>query len=223
MSKVSLRTEWAEGTEADFAELHRAKLEGKTQRLDSNNDESSSDSEEFDDSEPDEIGPKFLWNAQHGKLDEIRKMLDSDAKLISFRDSDGYTALHRASYSNHAEVVKYLLEFDPKCVEVRTEDGWTALHSACRWNARDAVEVMLQRGRVEVNAVTNGGQTVLHLAAFCGGKETLQLLFMRHDLMKETLKAKNCQGDTALDIALRNGKCVQLLEHLCDIATLNCE
>ena len=169
-------------------------------------------------------GPRLLWASQHGNVNVVKEILAEDAKMAQYRDEDGYTPLHRAAYSNHAHVAKLLLEagndvLGADLAAALTEDGWTPLHSAARWNAVDAMEVLLgAEGGADINAVTTGGQTVLHLAAFVSKREGLQLRLMEPRLSAETLTAKNCQGDTALDIARRNGKCAGLLEALQDAA-----
>lgn len=46
-------------------------------------------------------------------------------------DSEGYTAIHRASSEGYAEVILKLLLFDVN-IHARTIDGWTPLHCACK-------------------------------------------------------------------------------------------
>ena len=91
-------------------------------------------------------GKQLLHLSEYGKLDEIKKLIDSQVdslakqKLLMYKDSDGYTALHRAAYSNQLDVVKYLVSFendndmpDLRQLEAKTDMGWTPLHSACYW------------------------------------------------------------------------------------------
>ena len=54
-------------------------------------------------------------------------------ELINQRDQDGYSALHRAAYSNAFQASAFLLE-KGSSVTLKTNDGWTPLHSAARWN-----------------------------------------------------------------------------------------
>ena len=68
------------------------------------------------------------------------------AAVVRHADEDGYTALHRASYGGHADVVAFLLLSAGADVGARTADGWTPLHSAARWNAFACVEVLLAQG-----------------------------------------------------------------------------
>jgi len=49
---------------------------------------------------------RMLWAAETGNIDIVVEMLNKDAGLISATDADGYTALHRASYEGHCQVVE---------------------------------------------------------------------------------------------------------------------
>lgn len=122
-----------------------------------------------------------------------------DPSLVNCRDNDGYTPLHRASYSGHAPVVSFLLDSGAD-LHARTVDGWTPLHSASRWGHTTIASCLLRRGS-EVNAVTNGQLTPLQLAA--GNPAALQTLELL--LYQRTLQVglRNSAGETAYDIALR--------------------
>jgi len=216
-SAVKLETEWAEaGEDESFNELHEAIAAGKTEVFKAENpglsyeaSEASDTSDEEDEEEPSETEPgqRLLWAAQRGKMELVKEIVETAAnprEVVRHADEDGYTALHRASYSNHAEVVNFLLLSAGADLSARTADGWTPLHSAARWNAYACVEILLAQG-ADVNAVSEGGQTPLHLAAFHGkARETLQLLFSTPELRSA---GKNAQGDTPKDIAVRQGKC----------------
>jgi len=209
---VSLSVDgWQEGGEADFEELHRAISAGKTQKFNKSGNSTSGSSDE-DDQDPGERahpGKRLLWAAQHNKMSLARDLLASRPELVHHRDSDGYTALHRASYSDHAKMVRALLKRGADVTAQTSEDQWTPLHSACRWNSASCVEVLLAWG-ADVNAETQGRQTPLHLAAFCGNsRDTIQLLLMHPHLKPLSF---NCQHDTPRDIALRNGNCVDLFD-----------
>lgn len=71
------------------------------------------------------------------------------------KDSDGYTPLHRASYSNHVNVISYLLSVGSD-IHSKTELGWTPLHSACKWNNYAAAARLLAAG-ADPGALSNGG------------------------------------------------------------------
>ena len=139
----------------------------------------------------------------------VENLLKSESKLIHFLDEDGYTALHRSSYSNHPNMALILLKAGADMTAGTEGEKWQPIHSACRWNAAEALDVLLSWG-ADVNARTNGGQTPLHVAAFCGNsRKTLELLLSHPKLKSMT---KTAHDDIPKDIGLRNGNCVELFD-----------
>ena len=63
-----------------------------------------------------------MWSAQHGVLDELTRLLQLNKDLINFKDGDGYTALHRACYSDKPEAVLFLLK-NGADIHSTTEEG----------------------------------------------------------------------------------------------------
>ncbi|KAM6940558.1 ankyrin repeat domain-containing protein 49 [Xenentodon cancila] len=147
----------------------------------------------------------LLWAAENNRRSTVQRLLTADPVLVDCCDEDGYTPLHRAAYSGHADVVSALLASGSK-VNPRTIDGWTPLHSACRWSHVAVASRLLQNG-AELNAQTNGGLTPLHLAASytssskTDSAQTLELLLSRRHL-KPGLRSSS--GETAGDIARRS-------------------
>lgn len=141
----------------------------------------------------------MLWAAEKNRLSTVERLAASDSSLLNCRDDDGYTPLHRASYSGHALVVSFLLDSGAD-LHARTVDGWTPLHSASCWGHVAIASCLLRRGS-EVNAMTNGQLTPLQLAA--GNPAALQTLELL--LSQRSLQAglRNSAGETAYDIALR--------------------
>ncbi|KAF3687665.1 Ankyrin repeat domain-containing protein 49 [Channa argus] len=148
----------------------------------------------------------ILWAAENNRLSTIHRLLTADPLLVHCCDEDGYTPLHRASYSGHVDVVSALLTAGSK-VNPRTIDGWTPLHSACRWSHAAVASFLLQHG-AELNAQTNGGLTPLHLAASHSSSskpdsaQTLELLLSQRHL-KPGLRSNS--GETASVVAQRSG------------------
>ncbi|EFO12832.2 ankyrin repeat containing protein, partial [Loa loa] len=52
---------------------------------------------------------QVLTAAEDGNLDLLKDLIGNNPSLLSARDVDGYTALHRAAYSGHIDTVGYLL------------------------------------------------------------------------------------------------------------------
>ena len=80
-----------------------------------------------------EIDEFFLTCCESGSLENVKKLLEFKTDLINVKDSDGYTALHRASYNGHLDVISQLISSGASVV-ARTDDGWQPLHCACRWS-----------------------------------------------------------------------------------------
>ena len=51
---------------------------------------------------------KILWAAENNLIDTVLDLLQNQSDLISSRDADGYTPLHRACYNGHVHMVKVL-------------------------------------------------------------------------------------------------------------------
>ncbi|GAV03531.1 hypothetical protein RvY_13938-1 [Ramazzottius varieornatus] len=148
-----------------------------------------------------DIAERFLYAAEKNHLDLVRSLLDENPSLLHASDSDGYTALHRASYNDHAEMAAELI-FRHASVRARTNDGWEPLHSAARWNCPATAKILLHNG-ADVNAVTNNGLTALHLAASNRQAGDMILCLLSHPCIDVSLKS--AAGETALIIARRSG------------------
>lgn len=91
---------------------------------------------------------------------------------------DGYTALHRAAYSGHTDIVGYLLSIGAN-PEWNTNDGWTVLHCAATWSMCEVVALLLRHG-VNVNSRSHGNLTPLHLAITSNQPEDRVLTTVRY-------------------------------------------
>ena len=156
-----------------------------------------------------EVGDLFLKAGQSGVLDVLRELHEARGPaILGETDEDGYTALHRASYNGHVDIVEYLIGAGAR-VDARTADGWQPLHCACRWNKVGVASLLLQNG-ASVNAQTDGGQTPLHLAASNDrAAAVLELLLRQRGL---EAGRRNGQDETALDVARRSGCHTHLFE-----------
>ncbi|CAI2731490.1 unnamed protein product [Schistosoma spindalis] len=155
---------------------------------------------------------QFIVAAENNDLSTIHRLIESakqkDAEgvvelkeLLSAKDQDGYTALHRAAYGGHVEVLQCLMKYGAN-INNRTEDGWTPLHSAAFWNKLSCVQLLIAAG-ADLNALTNSGQTALHLAVSNNqGPETLYLLMAQPGA--PVYGVRNKLGDEVADIIKRN-------------------
>ncbi|XP_053613117.1 ankyrin repeat domain-containing protein 49 isoform X2 [Plodia interpunctella] len=158
-----------------------------------------------------------LWAAENGDVNTLQGLLTSQPSLISVRDSDGYSPLHRAAYGNHVAAISYLLSVGAN-VSATTELGWTPLHSACNWNNYKAVARLLASG-ADPHVTSDGGQTPMHLAAAMShSKSTLLILMLREDTVDIAHKSNN-SDETPEQLARGHGIYSPLFEMLLPAAS----
>ncbi|OZC08632.1 ankyrin repeat protein [Onchocerca flexuosa] len=146
---------------------------------------------------------QVLTAAEDGDLESLKDLISNNPSLLSARDVDGYTALHRAAYSGHTDIVDYLLSIGAN-PEWNTNDGWTVLHCAATWSMCEVVALLLRHG-VNVNSRSNGGLTPLHLAITSNQPEDRVLTTVRYLLEAPGIDAAavSNSGDSPLRIAGR--------------------
>lgn len=190
-------------------EMNSPEHKQKTNAIDSITYSSCKMSSTLQENQSRQVKPsEFLKAAEEGNLDFLKEILTKSPTLINSTDTDGYTALHRASYSGHEEVLLYLLRCGAN-VNARTNDGWQPLHCATRWNNINSCKILLEH-KADVNATTNGLQTPLHFASLTqDGCKLLEMFLLNADIRTDV---KNAAGDTAYDLAYRNGPQVKLFD-----------
>lgn len=47
-----------------------------------------------------------MWACEHGHQSVVERILEQHPEAVGAQDSDGYTPLHRAAYSDFPEIVK---------------------------------------------------------------------------------------------------------------------
>uniref|UniRef100_A0A0X3PCM2 Ankyrin repeat domain-containing protein 49 n=1 Tax=Schistocephalus solidus TaxID=70667 RepID=A0A0X3PCM2_SCHSO len=158
--------------------------------------------------------------AERGDMDALRSNLANltpaeKEEFLLFTDDDGYTALHRAVYGGHYDVVEYLLSEGAR-VDTRSVDGWTPLHSAAFWNQTACVQLLIEAG-ADMNALTNSNQSLLHLAV--SNNTTVETLCYLLGHPNINVDVKNSGGDTPADLLKRNTSLSYLLYPLTAEAT----
>lgn len=145
---------------------------------------------------------EILWAANEGRADLVESILMRDITTKDSVDDDGYTPLHRASYTNNVDIAKILLQYGAN-VNAKTEFEWTPLHSAVKWSNAECAALLLQHG-ADVNALSQGQQTPLHIAATVSNcRETAMTLMMEPNCDTSAL---NNSDETAPEIARRTGR-----------------
>lgn len=116
------------------------------------------------------------------------------------------TPLLWASSYNSPNVIRLLIKAGANPNAVGSYDGSLPLGSACQYSAPDTVpesiRVLLELG-ADVNAIGSGGRPAIHWAAGWFGREPLVRFLLEHGA-DPTIRDRS--GDTALDIAEREGK-----------------
>ena len=87
-----------------------------------------------------------------------------DGLYVNAKDSDGNTALIRASRDGQADVVERLL-IEGADVNAKSKSGYTALMLASRRGRADIVKLLLEQKGIEVNAKDSDGDTALMRAS----------------------------------------------------------
>ncbi|KAI2808945.1 ankyrin repeat domain-containing protein [Blomia tropicalis] len=178
-------------------------------------DRMSTKGQHGDDMESDNISEEpeehpILKAAEKGKLDLVKQMIQMEPWSVNVSDVDGYTPLHRASYNNRIEVVKYLIENGAN-VRAKTMDGWEPIHSAAQWGNVQIVRILMASGG-DINARSNGGNTPFHLAVSRPSNRPLIEYMLYSDDVD--IEAKNDAVDTAYDICKRNSRLYKLWDLL---------
>jgi uncharacterized protein len=124
----------------------------------------------------------------------INILLENGADLET-QDTDGSTALMKAAFSGHTDIVRVLLERGAD-VKKKSKEGRTALHFAAKWGDADMVFDLLDKG-ADVNARDYLGITPLMRAARYSRSDVVSLLLERGASASE----KDITGKTAVQFA----------------------
>ncbi|GAP88112.1 putative NACHT and Ankyrin domain protein [Rosellinia necatrix] len=152
----------------------------------------------------------LTYAAAEGHTAIVRLLLDRGADINAF-DGDGWTALITAAFYGEITIVELLLDCGAD-INACDGDDWTALLAAA--SNRNAAIVQLLLGRGADILPDNNGETALMRASKKGKKEVVALLL---DCGAD-MNIKNCKGDMALTLAMRNNHTVvvrMLLTHQC--------
>ncbi|KAI5055164.1 hypothetical protein GOP47_0030309 [Adiantum capillus-veneris] len=161
----------------------------------------------------------LLAAARAGNVDMVRELLQDSsthATVLSFRDSNGTTALHAAAGRGHLEVVKLILELCPSSVHGQDAKGNTTLHTAARRGCLQVATELMRFDKELIYIRNKNGETPLHLGVM-GSKQPLPKLVMKqggqievvkqimvcnNNSMKEYVNWKTNEGHTALHLSV---------------------
>ncbi|EMO29581.1 ankyrin repeat protein [Leptospira interrogans serovar Bataviae str. HAI135] len=107
--------------------------------------------------------------------------------MVNSLSTDGWSALHLASYFGHLEIAKFLI-FSGADLNLTSKSklsyGNTALHSAVATGKKEIVELLLEKG-ADPNSFQNPGEiTPLHIAASRSGSGDIIRLLLKKERIK---------------------------------------
>lgn len=139
--------------------------------------------------------------AAMGDRKRVVECITEDSSFLNQHSSDGWTALHLASYFGHKETVKTLLEAGAP-VLARSTNAMNnhPIHAGAAGKSKDIVAILLEKG-ADANATQAGGWTALHAAAQDGDLEMVKVLLTSG--ANPDQRADN--GQNALDLAMLKG------------------
>lgn len=109
------------------------------------------------------IDKTFRDLAMHGSVERMEEVArNAEVNVNSIEALSGRTALHKAAFFGHANVVTYLLEKGAN-VDITDVDGDSALHDAARYGHVAVVEALLKAG-AHLALTNNDGKTANFLA-----------------------------------------------------------
>lgn len=128
------------------------------------------------------------------------------------------TAVHIAC-SYQPEAVKYLLNCERitvQTINTKSVNGYTALHCACV-NHNDSIEYLLNCDKftyASINAVTNKGNTAFHFVCEKKNSKYIDMFISSDKLTAQTVKAKNSEEYTALDLVNKYNENTEIVQRL---------
>lgn len=121
--------------------------------------------------------------AVRGDSSKVRSILTRNSQAANFKDSGNMTALMRAAYWKHCEVVEVLLEYNAN-VNIQGHQNRTALMMAAQEGSENIVEILLAHS-ADVNIKDKDNETALTNAARNNKFEIVTIL-LKHNANVDT-------------------------------------
>lgn len=133
--------------------------------------------------------------ANHGQLDDAKRLLLEEGTDINNKDGSGWSALTWASKMGHLDLVRFFLSID---ADINSTDNNldTPLAWACRKNQVAVVDELVV-SNASLDCQNHLGWTALMEASFRGYNEVLSILLHKG----ADTRISNNEGKTALDLA----------------------
>ncbi|KAL5119269.1 hypothetical protein ACEQ8H_002756 [Pleosporales sp. CAS-2024a] len=142
---------------------------------------------------------------KNGHVPVVELLLDTGKVDVNARDSDGYTPLIRAASQGSANIIELLLSTSKVDINAKNHMGTTPLVAAAGNDRTGVVRLLLCTENIDVDVVDakdRNAWTPLLLALSRRNRVMVELLLRTG---KVDVYAETCFGETALDIAKREG------------------
>ena len=122
-----------------------------------------------------DLNKQLLKAAEHGRLEEVKELLESNANIEAKGVFLKQTPLHFAARRGHRDIVHLLLE---KKADIEAKDDYqeTPLHLAAEFGHRDIVDLLLDK-KAQIEATNAKQETPLHAAAARWDRDIVDFAF----------------------------------------------
>jgi len=139
-------------------------------------------------------------------ISELKKKLGIDAieilkTWINYKNNQGSTALHYASYKGNIELINILIE-NGADVEVVNNRGLNMLHFAAQGNQPVSLVYFKDKHFLNIHSMDELGSTILHWACYTSGEQAVDFILSWNIDIDHSDK----EGITALHLAVDSGK-----------------
>ncbi len=154
-----------------------------------------------------DIHAAVLAAAAGGRVDELTRLLESDATLMTAADAEGHNVLYTAARDGHVACVELLLARGAD-KDAKNNHGTTPLLGAASEGHENCVEALLRAG-ADKEAKSNDGNTPLLRAAYNGHEKCVEALLRAG----AAVDSPDMRGSTPLQVALKGSHhaCAHLL------------
>jgi ankyrin repeat protein len=154
---------------------------------------------------PDKDGDTALLMACQGDKKshlEIAKLLIEKKAAVNFRNNNGVTCLHRATFNNNVDMLNILLAHGAN-VNAKNVIKQYPLHLAAEKGLTEIAELLIQE-KCDREVKNDKNWTSLMLAAYKNKTDVLKLLLRKGTASPKVDEVED-QGDTALTLASQEG------------------
>jgi ankyrin repeat protein len=153
--------------------------------------------------------------AEKSYLGIVTYFVENECHSINAKDNLGWTALHKAAFNGHLNIVQYLVS---KGADLNTENksGKTALNYAVEKDYLEIVKYFIEAQGLDVNAKNSLDWTPLQSAAFHGRFNIVQYLISKG----ANLNTENKAGKTALNYAVEKAY-LEIVKYFIEVQDLD--